>query len=58
MAPRRGRVGGSEVVFLGGPPRLAVHDRSRNGVVGTGIGETGSGSPGFLLLGPQILPVK
>lgn len=61
MAPRRGSVGGSEVAFLGGPPRLAMHvsrDRRRDGVVGTVIDETGSGSPGFLLLGPQILPVK
>lgn len=47
--------------FWSGPPRLAMHvsrDRSRDGVVGTVIVETESGSPGFLLLGPQILPVK
>lgn len=61
LAPRRGRVSGSEVVLLVEPPRLAMHvnrDRSRDGVVGTVGGATGSGSPGFLLLGPQILPVK
>lgn len=48
-------------MFLGGPPRLAMHvsrDRSRDGVVCTVISVTGSGSPAFLLLGPQILPVK
>lgn len=48
-------------MFLSGPPPLAMHvsrDRSRDGVVGTVIGVTGSGSPGFLLLGPQIIPVK
>lgn len=61
MAPRRGRVGGSEVAFLGRPSRLAMHvsgDRGRDGVVGTVIGETGNESPGFLPLDRQILLVK
>lgn len=61
LAPRRGRVGGSEVVFLVKPPRLAMHvrrDRSRGGVVDTVTGATGSGSPGLLLQGPQIPLVR
>lgn len=61
LAPRRGRVGGSEVVFLNEHPLLAMHirrDGSRGGVICTVISGRGSGSPGFLRRDPQIFLVK
>ena len=61
LAPRRGRVGASEVVVLREHLRSAMHvrtDESQGGEVATVIGGRESGSPGFPRQGPQIFLVK